>query len=285
MNIVFVILHYKTHEDTIQCVESIVDKIDTDDYKIVIVDNASNNGSNEELVQHYRMHDRITIIQNNSNLGMARGLNVGIRYALEHLNPRFIAAINNDTCLLDSDFYKVLNRKFEQYHFAVLGPMIITRDGYCNVNPIRNTVRGRDEIKKSIARYQKLIRLCNLNLIGLYKFLSSIKKKKAIDKTCHLEDRLDFKLHGSFWVFSSTYFEYFDGLDDSTFLYGEEDILYLHIIKNGLHTLYTPDIKIFHKEDSSTNKVYATKKEKVKFISENAIKSLNIYLALLDKYD
>lgn len=285
MDIVFVILHYKTHEDTIQCVESIENKIDTDDYKIIIVDNASNNGSNEELIQHYKMHDRIIIIHNNNNLGMARGLNVGIRYALEHLNPRFIAAINNDTSLLDSDFYKVLNRKYEQYHFAVLGPMIITRDGYCNVNPIRNTVRERDEIKISIARYQKLIRLCNLNLIGLYNLLSSIKKKKATDKTSHLEDRVDFKLHGSFWVFSSTYFEHFDGLDDSTFLYGEEDILYLHIIKNGLHTLYTPDIKIFHKEDSSTNKVYATKKEKVKFVSENAIKSLNIYLALLDKYD
>ena len=46
----FVILNYKTYQDTIKCVQSIVNTIDTDNYFIVIVDNGSDNESLEEML-------------------------------------------------------------------------------------------------------------------------------------------------------------------------------------------------------------------------------------------
>ena len=49
MDIAFAILHYMTDEDTIACINSIVDKVDTDDYMIIVVDNASNIGSVERI--------------------------------------------------------------------------------------------------------------------------------------------------------------------------------------------------------------------------------------------
>ena len=47
MNYCFVILHYKTEKDTIECINSI--KKLSGNYSIVVVDNASNNGSIEAV--------------------------------------------------------------------------------------------------------------------------------------------------------------------------------------------------------------------------------------------
>ena len=45
MHISFVILHYLTEKDTIECVESIKDNISYPDFSIIIIDNGSPNCS------------------------------------------------------------------------------------------------------------------------------------------------------------------------------------------------------------------------------------------------
>lgn len=283
MDIVFVILHYKTHKDTIECVESIRKKIDTENYHIVAVDNFSSNGSLEILKKEYGNDSDVTLVENNENLGFANGLNAGIDYARKHFDPDFIALINNDTQLVSADFTSVLKSKYNQYKYAVLGPMIITADGLCNVNPIQKHPRDAKSARAAIERYKKIIKLCNMHLYGLYSFLKKFKKKKsASKKTMHLYDLTDCKTHGSFWVLSREYFSRFERLNPKTFLYGEEDILYLSVIKEGLHTLYTPDICIYHKENSATDTALPNSAERARFVSKHCIDSLNIYLELLE---
>lgn len=286
MDVVFVILHYMTDKDTVECVDSVRKFIDTPKYKIIIVDNYSNNGSLEHLKEEYSRVNDIIFLENEDNLGFARGLNKGIFYARKLYTPQFIAAINNDTMLIEPGIFKILSRKYENYKFAVLGPMIITKDGKCNINPIRSAIRDKAEVRRSIHRYKKIITLCNLHLYTLYQCLSSISKKPEKKYSdAYLSDQIDYKLHGAFWVFSEIYFTKFNGLDDSTFLYGEEDILYLHLMKNGLHSLYTPEIVIYHKEDSSTNEAIPKSHKKVRFVSENCVQSLYKYVALLEEYE
>ena len=106
-------------------------------------------------------------------------------------------------------------------------------------------------------------------------------EKKKTTKTLHLDDLTDCKLHGSFWILSKDYFTFFDGLNPDTFLYGEEDILYLSVLKAGLHTLYTPDICIYHKENSSTDSALPNSSKKAQFVCKYCIESLDIYLNLL----
>lgn len=285
VDIAFVILHYITDQDTKLCVESIIKYAGTSNYKIIVVDNASSNNSFDVLNMCYKNNDKIDIIKNSENLGFSKGLNVGIKYANENWDVNFIAAINNDIELIQNNFYSLVSNKYESYKFSLLGPMIITKDGKSNVNPIKSGVRSVKNSQEAITRYKKIIKLCRYNLLYLYKLLSKIKKSKPIQSTHFLQDNIDFKLHGCFWVFSKKYFEVFDGLDESTFLYGEEDILYLHLMKNNLHTLYTPDILVYHKEDSSTNAMLSNSKQKEKFVAENCIKSLNIYIDVYNRYN
>lgn len=285
MDIVFVVLHYKTYQDTIECIDSIESKIDTDSYHIIVVDNNSDNGSGEKLDEHFADIERVTVLLNSSNLGFANGLNAGIKYANNTWNVKYIVTINNDTKILNNNFLSVLDKKFEQYGFSVAGPMIITKDGKCSVNPIRNTIRSVADVEKSIKRYKKLIRLCKTHLYHIYIALKLSKKKsKEIKELYYICDQTNFKLHGACWIFSRKYFEKFDGLDTSTFLYGEEDILYLHMMMNNMKTLYTPELIIYHKEDSSTEEAIPNDLKKVQFVSENCIKSLQTYISVYRNY-
>ena len=99
MKIVFVILHYLAIDETYKSVDSIEKKIDTDMYKIVIVDNASPDKSGALLKEHYKNDDHVEVLLNQENLGFARGNNVGFRCAEKTWNPSYIVLMNNDVNL------------------------------------------------------------------------------------------------------------------------------------------------------------------------------------------
>lgn len=102
--IIFVILHYLTYEDTIECVESITNNINYKNYEIIIVDNASKNGSYEAIEDKFRYSEKIYIIKSNKNLGFAKGNNIGYKFAKNNLNADFIITINNDTIITERLF-------------------------------------------------------------------------------------------------------------------------------------------------------------------------------------
>ena len=78
----FVILHYRAAEMTRTCVERIR-ALNGSNY-IVIVDNASPNGTGELLAEEYAGEDNITVLLNQENAGFARGNNLGIRWVCEN---------------------------------------------------------------------------------------------------------------------------------------------------------------------------------------------------------
>jgi len=65
---------------------------------------------------------RLIIIKNDKNYGFAEGNNIGIRYALKSLNPKYILLLNNDT-VVDSHFLTELVKTGESNdNIAVVGP-------------------------------------------------------------------------------------------------------------------------------------------------------------------
>ena len=88
----------------------------------------------------------------------------------------------------------------------------------------------------------------------------------------------DVIIHGSFIIFSKDYISRFDGIDDRTFMYMEEKLLFIRIKKNNLKSVYNPELIVFHKEDSATNSLNKTNRLKRLFLYKNAIKSLKIII-------
>ena len=150
MDIVFVILHYMVEEETYRCVEYIRDRIDTKDYHIVIVDNASSNGSGMLVEKKYSDSLDVSVLLNQKNVGYSRGNNIGFRYAKKKWNPRYIVFVNNDVYLLEKQLLKKLDEEYNKSKFAVLGPLVMSGDGRCNINPVRLSPMTRSQVENEI---------------------------------------------------------------------------------------------------------------------------------------
>ena len=82
-------------------------------------------------------------------------------------------------------------------------------------------------------------------------------------------------------IFSRSFINNYEGLYPGPFMYGEEAILDFIVKRDHLTTLYCPEIKIIHKDDSSTNWVYKKALMKRRFYLRNFIRSLIILQKLM----
>lgn len=281
----FVILHYNAMKETLDCISSIKKHVHKVAYHIVVVDNASPNKTGNVLEDLFLTDSVVTILRCDENLGFAKGNNKGIYYAKEKLDADFLIVLNNDTILEQDDFVQIIEQEWEKSHFAVLGPHVDTLTGV-NQNPVPYAITTRKDIARAkYFYYTELIR----SYLGVEKMWKDFKNfiKKCIAKDLQnstADTRQEMvKLHGCCWVFSPAYFKVFRGLDDRTFMYLEEDILWNHILQAGLLSVYNPELKIFHAEDAATNSVHKTWRKKRIFFLEQHLKSLKVLESILQR--
>lgn len=100
MDVSVIIVNYNTRSITKQCIDSIVEKTHGINYEIILVDNASSDGSKE----FFERDDRITYIYSERNGGFGYGNNLGMKVA----KGMYLFLLNSDTLLLNNaikEFY------------------------------------------------------------------------------------------------------------------------------------------------------------------------------------
>lgn len=152
----FIILHYQAINDTLETVETLCNNIDTDEFHVVIVDNASPNKTGEILSRKYQSDSKITVICNKTNDGFARGNNLGYRYLKSNYQVDYIVMMNNDIVFTEKDFLKKIEAEYNQSGFDILGPLILTADGKYTSSPIRTKPIKREEVEFAINEYKKI---------------------------------------------------------------------------------------------------------------------------------
>jgi len=282
----FVILHYQNVNDTLECIDSIK-KLEYNDYDIIIVDNASPNQTGKELENLFDSENNIYVICNRENEGFAKGNNAGYRFAREKLHADYIVILNNDTLVLQNDFCTRVIGIYKGKRFAVLGPDIINRES-SHQNPHRLTPLSLKDLNR-IIRNRTIIKLYltlkkGLGLIGKVNFVERMEINKAQKERQdfdHTKECENIVLQGSCFIFSADFLkENENAFFEETFLYFEEDILAYLSFAKGYKLLYSPEIQIFHKEESST--CYGRNSyEKHYFVTENLLKSAKVFKKLM----
>ncbi len=118
-SVFIVVLNYKNLTDTIACLASLR-KLTYNNYRIVVVDNDSQDGSYEYLKEH---ETDCCILQSSENRGYAAGNNIGIRYALEQ-GADYVCILNNDV-EAEPDFLTKLVRYMESApEVGMTGPVV-----------------------------------------------------------------------------------------------------------------------------------------------------------------
>ena len=286
----FVILHYMAYEMTVKCVSNLLHYFEKDNIKIVIVDNASGNGSGIQLKELYSSNDIVEVLLNQKNDGFARGNNLGYCYLKDNYQPEYIIVMNNDVLIEQDDFLKKIDGIYKKTGFAVLGPDIYCPAAKKHQNPAH--LKGFDK-KEVWQLYTTISKYCTHPAFYYYKKETFGKLKRIIIKEPKNVDTIDRSkvmenviLHGACYIFSPDFIKQRTKcFCPDTFLYMEEDILHYECMKKGLKMLYSPDIKVKHLEDVSTNASIKSGFKKFKMKNNEMKISIMVFLKIMDEIE
>ncbi|MCR5545521.1 MAG: glycosyltransferase [Lachnospiraceae bacterium] len=117
-----VVLTWNGLDYTKQTLDSLFEKTTYDNYEVVVVDNASTDGTKEYL----RSLDNITLYENEENLGFVRGNNV----AIDKIKDGDIVLLNNDMIIIQEDWLdKMQETAYSADDIGVVGCRLINEEG------------------------------------------------------------------------------------------------------------------------------------------------------------
>ena len=177
----------------------------------------------------------------------------------------------------------------------MVGPPITLLNGYTNYMYLKIHTREYFEhelqMSKQMYRYytSRLYPVRNIINRTLDKLLPALKfQKQPVKET--LDDKIqmviaskqrhkNIVLHGCCLILTPLYIGKFDtAFDDRTFMFREEELLYLRCRKHEIETVYEPSIDILHLEDMSTNATFKKDCKREAFKNKCQIDSLQILL-------
>ena len=281
----FVILHYMALDETVQCVESILNNIEGEK-KVIVVDNCSPNGTLADLRSRYEKVPDVDVIGTDSNLGFARGNNFGYQYAVSRYDPDFAVVMNNDMEITQRDFIAQMVKSYSEYGFAVMGPDIYSTKKKYHQNPQTRKMPTRKDLESSCRKLE--IKNALRFMIPLkWQIMELMHRQPAPEKRAEnyvdhvVEDPL---LHGSCYILSRDFMKkhpeecFFPG----TFMYLEAEILCYQCRRDGEKMIYDPRLRVDHHEDVATDLEYHKQSKKSIFTIKCMLQSTRAFLALMD---
>ena len=274
------------YEVTINCINSFKKQTKIGfNYKIIVVDNGSDNHSFDILKEKFSGDNDINVISTNKNLGFANGNNFGFSKLKKEMDPDFVVFSNSDILLPDDGFFSWILESMKEFNFGVLGPSIYSINGEFHQSPIPNLELSRI---KAITKYVDLIisefKVFCKTRIPLFK-----TKKSTLTtwiNTDYQKINFDKTLHGSFQIMSKKYLnQYKIPYHPGTFLYMEEDILKLRCNKFELPMIYNPSYKVYHLQAMSSKGNGEDDLKRDLFRIKNMRKSMWVVIKLIFNID
>lgn len=292
MQIVFLVLHYKTFEVTRRCVDSI---LKYSGCQIVIMDNGSNNSSGERLQCYYKENQNVHVIIGTESRGFSSGNNYAYSKMKElGIIPDFLIACNNDLVFEQDDFIQHLVESYYKSKAAVIGPDIrVYKNPNIHQNPLMLRARTSEEIRKYKTEVEQ--KLENINLVvakqRIKKALAFIVRRKErqvnLSEFDFSQECLNVCLCGACLIFTPSFFEKYKKslFEPETHFYHEEEILFYRLKKNKDFMMYVPQIYVLHDHSISTSEKFNREKERLEFQYKNNLNSCDILLDFIEECD
>ena len=118
LDITLVIVSFNTREILLRCLGSIKKHTQEISYEVILVDNASEDGTVEAVVE---LFSEVKVIANEDNRGFSAANNQGIAES----KGRRVALLNPDTLLTENSFKKIIDFMEAHPEFSILGTGIV----------------------------------------------------------------------------------------------------------------------------------------------------------------
>lgn len=274
VNTVFIILHYKTIEETLKCIQSLLKLDKIDDCRIVVYDNGSEDGSFERMGKKYDGHPIVHIYQSHINLGFSEGNNSAYIIA-QSFSPQFIITLNNDVCIFQKNFLSRMEQIYREHNFYILGPDIYAPYLKAHQNPLyvdypsleqldqemqvyRDTLSNIEESSEKERRKRRKTKIRRYIPMAFLRVFRIVKTRVGIGKPYKEDYKIPHSgsvLHGACLIFSQLYLKDNKKLfEPDTKFYHEELLLTLKCQTLGYTALYSPELQVLHYHGVSTQK-------------------------------
>lgn len=122
MDISIIIVNYKTPGLLQQCIRGIQLVNIPLSYEIIVIDNASNDGSKGIVAEKF---PHVAFVGNATNIGLAKAINIG----LQRSRGEFIMILNPDIAVLEGAVEKLHQFLLEHPKVALVAPRLVNPDG------------------------------------------------------------------------------------------------------------------------------------------------------------
>lgn len=237
MDLSIIIVNYNTKQLTLNCLQSVYES-DTDySYEVILIDNASKDGSVEAIRQTY---SQVNLIANSENTGFSKANNQGIQVA----RGRYILLLNSDTVVQPDTFDTMIKFMDDHPEVGVSGCKVLLPDGTLD----KACKRGFPTPSATFYYVSGLSRLFPHNPRFNVYHCGDINEDQPSPIDC---------LVGAFMMVRREVIDEVGVLDEDFFMYGEDVDWCYRIQQAGWVNYYYPKTHIIHfKRASSRNKPY-----------------------------
>ncbi|MHC4571331.1 MAG: glycosyltransferase family 2 protein [Planctomycetota bacterium] len=234
VDVSIIIVSWNTKDILYGCLKSISEQTKNIDYEIVVVDNASTDGSVEMIKKNFLS---VILIENSKNRGFAAANNQGIIISKGH----YVLLLNSDTIVLDNAITKTVRFVDAHSEAAVVGCRVL--------NPDR-TLQPTCFMFPSI-----------LNMILSSSYLYKLFPRSTFFGRERMAwwDRSDVRavdvVTGCFMLVRREAIEQVGMMDEQFFMYGEETDWCYRFKQAGWKIMFTPVGEIIHWGGQSTKKL------------------------------
>jgi GT2 family glycosyltransferase len=218
-----------------ECLNNLLSTDNSFPLEIIVVDNASIDGTIDMLSQ--KISSKVKTILNKDNLGFAKACNQGAKLSL---GEQFLF-LNPDTIARSEQIQKISEYLDMHPDVGVLGPKILYPDG-----SLQLTCGQVPRLRWTIFEALRLSRISS-KLFGGYRYMS----------WGHDTTREVGWVSGACLIIGRELFYNVGGFDENFFLYGEDADLCLRVGWKGFKVVYWPEVCIIHLEGQSSRKVRA----------------------------
>lgn len=229
-----VIVNWNTCDHLLACLESIRSTNFEGPMEVIVVDNASSDGSADQVASRF---PEVCLIRSDVNWGYAKGNNIGF----EKSSGEFVLALNPDTVLAPDTLRQALEKLRENKEIAVLAPKLVGPDG-----AVQSSVRGFPSMVGILGDATGLGRLFPGSLFDSYR----------LNSFDYSEPQRAPQPMGTFLLFRRSALERVGDprrpFDESFPIFFNEVDLLERLHRAGLYAWYAPSIEIRHVGGAST---------------------------------
>lgn len=220
-----IIVNWNTRDILRDCLCSIYDQTHDVPFEVILIDNASTDGSASMVKSEFA---QVMLIENQENRGFAAANNQGIAVA----QGRYVLLLNPDTVILEGAIQKTVAFADKQLKAAVIG---IRNDGSDGML-VKNCFQ--------FASVQNLV----ISLLGLHQVFprSRFFGRERLSWWDYQSIRKVDVVAGCFMLVRQEAIAKVGAMDEAFFMYGEEMDWCWRFRESGWDVLYYPDARIVH---------------------------------------